>query len=66
MIQSKKGQMEMDELGLWVGLILGVIGAIIGLIIAKKMDVGIFMRLLNAAVVGVICFFIGWKIADSG
>ena len=63
-MKNKKGQF--DEPGIWIGLLFGLIGAAIGLIIAKKMDVNVFIRIINALVVGIICFFVGWKVADSG
>lgn len=64
MIQSKKGQF--DEPAAWVGLLLGLIGAFIGLIIAKRTEAGILIRIMSAIVCGIACFFIGWKIVDSG
>lgn len=48
---SKKAQMNMG------GIIMGVLGAAIGLWMASRMNAGIGLRIVAAAMTGVICYF---------
>lgn len=56
--------MDLDDINI-VGVLFAVVGAIIGIIIAKKMGNALVARLLVGAVVGIICYFVGSKIASD-
>lgn len=66
MLENKKGQLELDEPSVWVGLLFGIIGALLGVFITARMDGGLFLKLASAVITGSVCFIVGWKIVDSG
>ena len=57
--------MDLDEIN-WMGVLFGIFGMLIGIIIAKKMGSGVPYRLIVGALVGVVCYFVGGKIVESG
>jgi len=64
MRMNKKAQIDLDDLNL-VGIIFGIIGGLIAVFIVDRMGSGLFWKLAGFLVSGIVCYFIGGKIADD-
>jgi hypothetical protein len=56
--------MDLDDINI-PGVLFGLLGAGIAIIIAQKMGSPVPFRLIIAGVVGVVCYFVGGKIAEG-
>jgi uncharacterized membrane protein YfcA len=61
---NKAAQIDFDDINI-VGVIFGLIGAGIGILVASRMDGGLFIKLLSALICAVVCYFVGSKITDE-
>jgi len=57
--------MDFDDISI-VGLVLGVIGGLFSVFITDRMGGGLFLKLAGMLITGVVCYFVGGKIAESG
>lgn len=61
---NKRGQIDFDEFSL-MGVVFGLVGGMISIIITARMGGGLPTKLIGFAVTGIVCYFVGSKIADE-